>query len=397
MIRSNDHVSGRNPAARLARSASAILLVATATTAGAGVALADVVAEPIGAFQNPVYVTVSPNFKKLLYVVERAGRVRVLHNEKPRKRAFLNIRKIVRGPPDDGAGGEQGLLSIAFAPKYKTSRRFYVAFTNKKGDLEVDEFRRSKSSKYRANPKSRRKLLTVRHRDAQNHNGGQLQFGPDGKLYISTGDGGGGGDGFDNARKKGKLLGKLLRINPRKGESTPYRIPKSNPFVNAKGRDEIYSYGLRNPWRFSFDGDTIVIADVGQNKWEEVNLLGVAAAKGANFGWPQYEGNEVFDADRPGEDPPSFPEHVYSHGGGSCSITGDYVVRDPDVPDLAGRYIYGDYCTGRVRSFIAAEGAPDDRSEGLTLSGLSSFGEGHGGQIYTVQLSGTVSRIESTP
>jgi len=371
-------------------SMGAISTGAVSTNAGAQ----SLQAVPIGAFENPVHVAVAPGEPKLLFVVERAGQIRVLKKERALGKPFLDIRKTVLGPPDSGAGGEQGLLSVAFAPNYRKSGRFYVAFTNKKGDLEIDEFKRSKKTSKRAKVSSRRKVMTVRHRDADNHNGGQLQFGPDGYLYISTGDGGGGGDTFDNARKLNRLLGKLLRIDPRKKGKTAYRVPRSNPYVGKRGEDEIYSYGLRNTWRFAFDGKKLLLADVGQSDREEVNILHVKDAKGANFGWPQYEGDIVFDNSRPGKDDPTFPTFVYDHAGGGCSITGGYVVRDASIPALAGRYLYGDYCTGDIRTFVPGTGK-GDMSTGLTLSGIASFGEGFKGQLYAAQLDGTVSRLEA--
>ncbi|WP_436643655.1 PQQ-dependent sugar dehydrogenase [Microbaculum sp. FT89] len=369
------------------------LLTALLGAAGAPAAAQTLKAVPVGTFEDPVHVAVTPDYRKLVFVVERAGRIRILRNGKTLARPFLDIRKRVYGPPDSGAGGEQGLLSVAFPASYRKSRRFYVAYTNRKGDLVVAEFRRARKRALRALPRTRRVVLRVPHRDARNHNGGQLQFGPDGLLYIATGDGGGSGDGFDNARKLDRLLGKILRINPRQKRKRAYRIPKSNPFVGKPGRDEIFAYGLRNPWRFAFDGNRLLIGDVGQGAWEEVNILTLAEASGANFGWPQYEGNAVYDDNRPGPDAPTFPVFVYDHSGGRCSITGGHIVRDPAIPAMTGRYVYGDFCSGEVRS-IAADGT-DDQPAGIGFPGLSSFGLGVDGQIYAAQLGGTVSRIEA--
>jgi glucose/arabinose dehydrogenase len=348
-------------------------------------------------FANPVQVATAPSSRRLLFVVERPGRIQVLRDEIRLSRPFLDIRDIVRGSPDPGAGGEQGLLSVAFAPDYAESRRFYVLFTNNNGDVEINEFRRSTTSAVRADRASRRVLLVIPHPGAQNHNGGQLHFGPGGLLFISTGDGGGVQPLGENARRLGSLLGKILRISPLPAGARPYGIPASNPFVGRPGRDEIFAYGLRNPWRFSFDGHRLAIGDVGQSRREEINFLWLGDARGVNFGWPQYEGELVFDSSRPGPDPATFPILTYSHAGGRCTVIGGYVVRDPSLPALTGRYLYADFCTGEVRSFrprIATQEAVGDEPAGLALPQLTSFGQGFDGQIYFTQLGGRVSRLE---
>jgi glucose/arabinose dehydrogenase len=257
---------------------------------------------------------------------------------------------------------------------------------------------RSAASPVRADRTSRRILLTIPHPGADNHNGGQLQFDSNGLLYISTGDGGNVDPRGDNARRLNSLLGKILRIDPRPGASRPYRIPPGNPFVGQAGRDDIFSYGLRHPWRFSLDGPRIAIADVGQTQREEVNLLTVQDAAGANFGWPEFEGDLPFDPTRPGRHTPTPPMFVYDHGGGRCAIIGGYVVRATNLPRLLRRYLYGDSCTGEIRSFVprvADQQALGDRPTGLTLPGLSSFGQGFNGKIYAAQVdSGAVWRLE---
>jgi glucose/arabinose dehydrogenase len=356
---------------------------------------ADAVAVEIGTFANPTYIAHNPARPNVLFVVERAGRIQVLRNEVQRARPFLDIGDIVLGPPDPGAGNEQGLLSMALAPDYEQSGLFYVAFTNNNWDVEIAEFKRSATSHFRADPASRREVLVIPHRDARNHNGGQLQFGPDGRLYISVGDGAGSPTG-ELSRNLNSLLGKILRIDPRRRGKQPYRIPRNNPFVGVEGRDEIFAYGLRNPWRFSFHGNVIAISDVGQGQQEEVNILRLGAASGVNFGWPQYEGNLVFDNSRPGAHPPTFPIFTYSHAAGGCAIIGGYVVRDANLPALLGRYLYGDLCTGEIRSFVPRVGkqaVAGDRPTGVTLPNLGTFGEGAGGAIYAAQISGKVWRF----
>jgi len=346
--------------------------------------------QQIGSFEQPVYIADAPGARKLLFVVEKEGTIRVLRNGAPLATPFLDISSQV------STGGEEGLLSVAFAPDYRKSRRFYVYYTNTAGDLRIDEFKRRRKSETKTNPASQRNVLAIPHPTFGNHNGGQLQFGPDGMLWTATGDGGGGGDGFDNARNVNVLLGKLLRIDPttKKG---PYAIPGDNPFVGRDGADEIWSYGLRNPWRFSFDAATgeLSIGDVGQGEVEEVDHLSPDAARGANFGWPQFEGNLAFDLSRPGADPATAPIHTYSSGSGSgnCSITGGYVVRDPALPTLFGRYVYADLCGGQIRSFIPGASGTDDKALGLSVSSPTSFGEGRGGRIYVASIDGPVFQL----
>jgi glucose/arabinose dehydrogenase len=376
------------------------LIVALATAGGdegtrasaqPGVGSGDggVVLSPIGEFESPTYVENAQGYRRLLFVVEQPGAIRVLRKGKTLARPFLDISDQV------ASQGEEGLLSVAFAPDYKKTRRFYVYYTNP--DLRIDEFKRRRGSPTQANPNSQRNVLTIPHRDFGNHNGGQLQFGPDGELWLATGDGGGGGDSLDNARNVNTLLGKLLRIDPT-SKKGPYAIPKDNPFVGRDGADEVYAYGLRNPWRFSFDAATgdLAIADVGQDLVEEVDYLTRAAARGANFGWPQFEGSQVFDNSRPGPDPPTPPIFTYSSAGGSgnCSITGGYVVRDKSLPTLFGRYVYADLCAGQIRSFVpSASGASDDKPLDLSVASPTSFGEGVGGRIYVTSLDGPVFQL----
>jgi glucose/arabinose dehydrogenase len=347
----------------------------------------------IDTFDNPVYVTSAPGEPTLLFVVEQTGSIRVLDNDVKQPTPFLNLTSLI------SCCAERGVLSMAFAPDYATSRLFYVAFTNPTGDVEVDEFKRT-INPMRASLATRRRVLTIRHRDAGNHNGGQLQFGPDGYLYISVGDGGELTPRGWPAPDLHELRGKILRIDPKQNGAKPYRIPPDNPYVATSNRHEIYAYGFRNPWRFSFEGNRIAIADVGQSAEEEINYLNVQAVRGANFGWPQYEGKVKFDATQPGANPPKFPMLVYTHSGGRCAVIGGYVLRDPQIPGLKGRYIYGDLCDGKIRSMVpdfATQKATDLRLLGITATNLSSFGRGPHNRLYFTQVSGELSRIAPPP
>jgi glucose/arabinose dehydrogenase len=360
---------------------AAALAPAAAEQRGGGLQLAR-----IGGFDNPVHVEDAPGAPNLLFVVEQPGSIRVVRDGKTLKRDFLDIRDRVQ------YGGEEGLLSVAFDPGYERNRRFYAYYVNRGGDIEVDSFKRKRKSATRAGAGSRHKVIEVGHPVNSNHNGGQLQFGPDGLLYVGTGDGGSGGDPDGNAQNRNSLLGKLLRIAPRKGGG--YATPESNPFANGEGKDEIYALGLRNPYRFSFDGRSgdIWIGDVGQDEWEEIDRAGRAALAGANFGWDIFEGDHQFEG---GGAPPNYrpPVFEYSSSGGNCAVTGGYVVRDRSLRALNGRYVFADFCGGDIRSFDPANPGPSESSTGLKVDALSSFGEGRGGRIYVASLNGAVFRI----
>jgi len=350
----------------------------------------------VGTFDEPTYVTGAPGYPKLLFVVEQSGRVDVLGPGRNRtERAFLDIRRLV------GSGGERGLLSIAFPPDYRQSGGFYVYYTDRAGNIRIDEFHRKGPT--RASFGSRRPVIEIAHPVNANHNGGQLQFFGD-LLYFGTGDGGSGGDPPNNAQNKESLLGKLLRIDPRPSGGKPYSVPSDNPFVGKPGRDEIYSYGLRNPFRFSFDTITakrprIAIGDVGQNRFEELDYATVAAAAGADFGWDAFEGFHPYEEENSGTPDPGGtikPIMAYSHDrdGGSCTIIGGYVVGQGGPAPLRGRYLYADYCSGVVRSLIPhLNRAGDDRRTGLEVSSPTSFGEDDRGRVYVCSQEGQVFRL----
>ncbi|MEX2195377.1 MAG: PQQ-dependent sugar dehydrogenase [Thermoleophilaceae bacterium] len=342
----------------------------------------------VGTFDSPTFVTAPPGDRNRVFVVEQGGTIRVVRNGRILRRAFLDIRR------DVSSGGERGLLSMAFAPDYERSRRFYVYFTDRSGHTRVQEFLRSRRSADRADRRSRRQVLFQRQ-PFPNHNGGQLQFGPDRLLYVGMGDGGSGGDPQGNGQDLGTFLGKVLRIDPRRRGGRRYTVPRSNPFRGRRGaRPEIYAYGLRNPWRFSFDRRTgaLTLADVGQSAVEEVNYLREGRARGANFGWNVFEGRRRFTAG-------SAPGHVRPvlqrlHTEGACSITGGYVVRDRALRALYGRYVYGDFCEPRIRSALLRSGrARGDRATGLRVEGISSFGEDALGRVYVASLDGPVHRL----
>jgi glucose/arabinose dehydrogenase len=348
--------------------------------------------QKLGDFDQPLYVTQPPGDRSDLFVVEQTGRVEVLTDRGTRPAPFLDLRQRV------SCCGEQGLLSIAFAPDYERSGLVYADYTDRAGDTRVVEYRRSSSDPLVVDPTSRRVVLRV-HQPFVNHNGGLLMFGPDDLLYVGLGDGGSEGDPDRNGQNLETLLGKILRIDPRAHGGRPYTVPASNPFVDHAGaRPEIYSYGLRNPWRFSFDRLTgaLAIGDVGGSRFEEIDLVRSGAGRGANFGWSAYEAFAPLNTDQPAPDavPPVL---AYSHDDG-CSVTGGYVVRDPSLRSLYGRYLYGDYCTGQLRSFPAIPGkrATDDRSLGLEVPSLSSFGEDDAGHIYATSLDGPVYRLDAS-
>jgi glucose/arabinose dehydrogenase len=350
----------------------------------------------VGRFDSPVHVTAPPRDTRRIFVVEQGGTIRVVRAGKRVSRPFLDLRSKVT------AGGEQGLLSMAFAPDYAKTRRFYVNYTDRSGTQSVVEYRRSRSSSDRALTSGR---LVLRYDGEEaNHNGGLVAFGPDRLLYIGTGDGGGADDQHGqrgNAQDLGSLLGKLLRIDPRRSGDRPYSIPSSNPFVDRSGaRGEIYSYGLRNPWRFSFDRSTgdLSIGDVGQGAIEEIDFASKGAASGVNYGWRPFEGSRRTPGISGSEDAPGHVRPVIelTHDDGNCSVTGGHVVRDKGVPGLEGRYVYGDFCKGQLRSATLSSGSAsgDAAIPGVAnVDQLSSFGEDARGRVYVISLAGSVYRF----
>jgi glucose/arabinose dehydrogenase len=321
--------------------------------------------------EAPVDVTSIPSEPDRLYVVEQPGRIRTIDDGKLSPQPFLDITNDVQ------AGGEQGLLSVAFHPDYERNRLFYVDYTDLNGDTRVVEFQ----TRDGAAPERKRELLFVDQPYA-NHNGGQLAFGPDGRLYVGMGDGGGGGDPEERAQNLGERLGKLLSLD-----------------VDTPGSDwRIEGYGLRNPWRFSFDRETgdLWIGDVGQGEWEEIDFTPRDSPGLENYGWDVYEGSHRFEDKEP--NPKGrlvMPVAEYSHDHG-CSVTGGFVYRGDAIPAARGRYFYGDYCSGNVWSLALEDGrASKVTRHHIQVPALSSFGEDTAGELYLVSIEGKVSRLDA--
>jgi glucose/arabinose dehydrogenase len=343
----------------------------------------------------PLLVTAPPGDLTRIFIVDKGGRIRIVKDGTLLAQPFLDISSRVSG------GGEQGLLGLAFHPDYASNRLLVVNYTNTAGDTRVAVFRVSANPDL-ADAASEQTILAI-DQPFSNHNGGMIAFGPDGKLYIGTGDGGSGGDPQGNAQNRNSLLGKILRLTV--NENGQASIPADNPFVGQSGaRGEVWSYGLRNPWRFSFDRQTgdLYIADVGQNAREEVDVATQASGlgRGANFGWNTMEGNACYspasNCNRTGL---VLPVLDYTHADG-CSITGGYVYRGSAIAGLQGAYFYSDYCSGWVRSFRLSGTSTTDRQEWATLSpggNVPSFGEDASGELYVMNASGVVYRIAPAP
>jgi glucose/arabinose dehydrogenase len=343
----------------------------------------------LGRFDEPTYLT-APHGDSRRFVVERGGRIRIVKGGRILPEPFLDISDQVQ------TGGESGLLSMAFPSGYSNSGFFYVYYTDQQGYPTLAQFRRSQGNPDRADPGSRRITLRVPHQRF-NHKGGQIQFGPDGLLYAAFGDGGGGGDPDENAQNLGRILGKMVRIAPRAGGG--YAVPEDNPFVGRSGaRGEIYAYGLRNPYRFSFDrrAGSLTVGDVGQDAIEEIDYVpgrsGHAPRGGYNFGWDVFEGRDRYEGGSAHRHVP--PVIAHSQDGGFCSIIGGYVIRDRALGrGWNGRYVYGDYCNSTLRLTRLRQGSAPTRGTGLRVPGLVSFGEDGRGRVYAISLNGPVYRI----
>lgn len=334
---------------------------------------------------SPLYLT-APVGDDRLFIVEQAGTIRIIRDGALLPTPFLDLRAQVT------SGGEQGLLGLAFHPGYGANGWFFVNYTDANGDTRIERYQVS-ADPDRADPASARLVLAI-DQPATNHNGGMLAFAPDGALWIGTGDGGGSG-AAQNAQDLSSLLGKILRIDIDSAE--PYAVPADNPFVGVAGaRPEIWAYGLRNPWRFSFDvaAADVYIADVGQNTWEEVNAVPISQ-RGANYGWPILEGTHCYGATQCSTTGITLPVLEYNHDDGSCSVTGGYVYRGDAIPDLRGHYFYSDFCSGWVRSFRLAGTATTDEQEWDVgeIGSVLSFGEDAASELYVLTRSSAGGRV----
>jgi glucose/arabinose dehydrogenase len=344
--------------------ATALLGVSAAHAQDAGVRL-ETIAQGL---DSPVFVT-APAGDPRLFIVEQTGRIRILADGEVRSEPFLDVSDRI------STGGERGLLGLAFHPDFAGNGRFFVNYTDADGNTQVVGYTASGDA---ADPASATPVFSV-EQPYGNHNGGWLGFGPDGLLYVGMGDGGAGGDPENRAQNPDELLGKILRVDP-----------------DAASAPEVFALGVRNPWRMAFDGDALYVADVGQGAWEEISVITTADA-GANLGWNLVEGPECFDGRDC--DPASFvaPVHSYSHETGGCSITGGFVYRGAALPQLQGQYFFSDFCDGRIRSIIYADGqaGPEvDWSDALGNPGsVSSFGTDSSGELYLMTIDGNLSKL----
>ena len=369
-------------------------------------------------YKKPVFITSYPNNAKLLYIVEQAGLIKLINDGKKLSRPFFDINKRVVNP--NRPGDERGLLGFAFHPNHTNNGKFYINYMDNDGNTIVSEF--STNSELRANHKSERIILKLKQ-PYGNHNGGDIQFGPDGYLYISIGDGGKAGDPLNAGQDLSSLFGKIIRIDI---EQEPYGIPKSNPFFGQKDkREEIWAWGLRNVWRFSFDKQTgdKYLADVGQNKWEEVNFEPASSKGGLNYGWRIMEANHCYDPkencpteglikpiiEYPNDaNHPAFAFRIIEELSFSetdvegCSVTGGYVYRGQKIKSMEGQYIFGDYCSGNIWTLKVVNGKAinfKNRTEEINIGGgefttyISSFGQDSDGEIYIIDYNGGIYKL----
>ena len=369
-------------------------------------------------YKKPVFITSYPNNAKLLYIVEQAGLIKIINDGKKLSRPFFDINKRVVNP--NRPGDERGLLGFAFHPNHTNNGKFYINYMDNDGNTIISEF--STNSELRADHKSERIILKLKQ-PYGNHNGGDIQFGPDGYLYISIGDGGKAGDPLNAGQDLSSLFGKIIRIDI---EQKPYGIPKSNPFFGQKDkREEIWAWGLRNVWRFSFDKQTgdKYLADVGQNKWEEVNFEPASSKGGLNYGWRIMEANHCYDPkencpteglikpiiEYPNDaNHPAFAFRIIEELSFSetdvegCSVTGGYVYRGQKIKSMEGQYIFGDYCSGNIWTLKVVNGKAinfKNRTEEINIGGgefttyISSFGQDSDGEIYIIDYNGGIYKL----
>jgi glucose/arabinose dehydrogenase len=344
----------------------------------------------------PVGVTNAGDGSGRLFILEQAGVIRIFQNGNLLPTPFLDIRNRVL------SGGERGLLGLAFHPQYAQNGYFYINYTNLQGNTVIARYQVSANDPNRADPSSEKRLIFVQQ-PFPNHNGGEVTFGPDGYLYLGLGDGGSQGDPNGNGQSLNTLLGKILRIDVNHGD--PYAIPPNNPF-QGKGKAEIWAYGLRNPWRFSFDGATgdLYIGDVGQDLWEEIDFLPAGSPGGTNFGWNYMEASHPYDNHTPPQGLKlTGPVAEYSHEFG-CAVAGGYVYRGKQLPGWQGVYLFGDYCSGIVWGLLRSpDGTWQQKQLYQNVGRISSFGEDEAGEIYLTDLNGNLFQLvkndppETTP
>lgn len=341
---------------------------------------------------RPIYVTAPPGDDRL-FIVEQRGVIRLFKDGTLLAEPFLDITALVIDP---SAFSEQGLLGLAFDPGFSTNRLFYVHYSDNNGDTVIARYEADSVDPDVADPGSA-EIVLAQAQPYGNHNGGTIEFGPDGYLYFGFGDGGSAGDPGNRAQDPATLLGKFIRIDV---GSLPYTIPSDNPYAGSGTvEQEIWAFGLRNPYRWSFDRDTgdLWIGDVGQSEWEEVDFQSAAGGGGENYGWRLMEGLHCYNpATDCGSDTLDLPIHEYGHTGGNCSITGGYVYRGPAIPDLDGYYVFGDYCSNRIWA-LRYDGAEvtdfleltDLLNPGGIISSLAAVGQDGAGELYLVDRAGT--------
>lgn len=342
----------------------------------------------VNGLDKPVWLTHAGDGTGRVFIIEQAGFIRIVQNGELLPQPFLDITDRV-----GSRGFEQGLLGLAFHPKFAENGYFFINYTDRRGDTVISRLQVDFDTPDWADP-DREAMVMVIPQPYANHNGGGVVFAPDGTLFIGMGDGGSAGDPQGNAQSLDSLLGKLLRLDI--GNGSPYTIPQDNPFGDGGAKPEIWAYGLRNPWRFSFDalnGD-LYIADVGQDQWEEINYLPAGTPGGANFGWDFYEGTHPYGPQAAPTIPQTAPIYEHNHENG-CSVTGGTVYRGETLPEFNGIYLYGDYCSGTIWGLLRnAQGVWQNAQLFTNLGAISSFGEDEQQEIYLVNHSGTVFRLE---
>lgn len=373
-----------NPLTGLFSRSSAI--VAQASTAWPAISLTSYVS----GLRQPVSITSARDGSGRLFVVEQSGRIRIIRNRTLLSQPFLDISNRV------SCCGERGLLGVAFPPNYASRRHFYVYYTNPSGNIVVARYNVSSNPNV-ANSNSQQVILTINHPRFRNHNGGQLAFGPDGYLYIGTGDGGGSGDPQNNGQNRNSLLGKILRLNVESG-TRPYAIPPSNPFRQTAGyRPEIWALGLRNPWRFSFDRQTgdLYIGDVGQDEYEEIDFQPASSRGGVNYGWRIMEGSQCYNTTTCNRRGLTLPVFEYDHDQGR-SVTGGVVYRGQRYSNMRGIYFFADFISGRVWGLRRSGTTWQNRVLLNSPNSISAFGEDEGGNLYAADYrNGTLYQITS--